>query len=477
MQTGVEKAMDNLVLIPGVGSVVGLSIWSFRFYDYLLRTDSCRRSFFFDRIVFTVTVVSSVAMAELVFCEVLGVLGQSTREVCWFVVTAVLVVMLVLMIPLMEIWAVVWGSKISQSIRVYVTLVIFLIYLFAFVQLGYYLPMRSDFSAKAVGMGPQFLSRLGFIGVTAMAVLSGFSSVSAPYIVFFAKDAVVNQSSIDRLSHSVDTTSELIEDKRQEIQVVRTQIRDKTRMSTTNLMFKVMTSLKGDNLSSRLKALEIELRALNNIKSDLDRDLQTARARLVQQAHYSTPRGKLLRQLYRVFAVYCLYRIINILILRNPWVFRGSSKSDPVVLTLAGLAHGLYPVLGLDAWIRQLGFMISGILFIASISSVVTTYNAMCKAMPWLQRRSNSFGLTPLLVSQLVGTYVVSTSLVLRSNLPKDMSMAISSAMGTPLDVEFVELWSDSIFSFVALISVFGLWLVRRLKREYDEEAELGKYD
>jgi hypothetical protein len=300
--------------------------------------------------------------------------------------------------------------------------------------------------------------------------------VSAPYTCFFARDKPVNQASIDRLSHSAHTTGQLIEDKRQEIQHIRAQIRDKTKMSTTNLMFKVMTSLKSDNLSSNLKSLELEFNALTNIKADLDKDLQNARARYHQQARDTTASGRLYRRMSQVFAIYCLFRIVNILILRNPWVFRGSSKSDPVVLSLAGVAHGFYPTLGVDAWTRQIGFMISGLLFIASISSVATTYSALCRAMPWLQQH-NSLGLTPLVVSQLAGIYVVSTSLVLRSNLPKNMSSAISNALGSPLDVEFVEIWSDSIFTFVAVLSVFGLWLAGRLKREYDEEAELEKND
>lgn len=461
-------------MIPLLASIVGLAMWSPRIYRFLLASQT--PSFpLVHKITFIVTAIASTIVAELVLCQILNRLSTYTRGIAWTLVTPTLVIMLVLVIPGFEIWALVSSSKVAKSIQPYVAGVIFVFHLIAFVQLGRYLPLDTK-SSTVSGLGPQALSRLGFLGITAMAMLSGFCSVSAPYTIFFIREKPVNEQTIERLSRSVETTGQLIDDKRREIQQIRNQIRERTKMSTTSLMFKVMASLRSDNLSSDLKSLELELNALTNIKSDLDRDLQNARTKLVRQVQDTTPIGRLYRRMDQGFAVYCMYRVFNILVFRNPWICRGSSKSDPVVLSLAGLAHTLYPALDLDAWARQMGFTISGLLFVASISSVATTYRTLSKAMPWLKQRS-SLGLTPLVVAQVAGTYVVSTSLVLRSNLPKDMSSAVSSAMGSPLDVTFVEIWFDSIFVFVALASVFGLWVAGRLRETFDEEVEVGKVD
>ncbi len=58
-----------------------------------------------------------------------------------------------------------------------------------------------------------------------------------------------------------------------------------------------------------------------------------------------------------------------------------------------------------------------------------------------------------LFVSQLSAIYVMASALLLRSNLPPQMSSVITEALGAPLDPAFVDRWFDALFLCAACIT------------------------
>lgn len=89
-----------------------------------------------------------------------------------------------------------------------------------------------------------------------------------------------------------------------------------------------------------------------------------------------------------------------------------------------------------------------------------------------------------LLASQICATYVVSSALLLRSNLPREMGGLVTEALGAPLDVSFVERWFEGWFLGTCVVTAVGILVSRKIvgnnvdwDDEYDDDSamEAGK--
>ncbi|ANB15812.1 hypothetical protein AWJ20_3456 [Sugiyamaella lignohabitans] len=491
------------------------------------------------RLLSNTTVSLAVVLAQLVLCEIGGWVAPEARFVVWKVATTALLALVGLVIPFAEI--VIWtrGSSGGTKLRGFWACLLYAVYLLLFVGVGHYIPMDTSGTLKPSSLGgantaaqsnasgrfsssgsyshnasifaadlqlsfsESVITRIVFVGVTAMAILCGISTVSAPYTVFISKPSPVSQADIDRLDGAITTTGALIETKRHTIHTLRLKLSHRVHTSSsTNLMLKVLSTLRvgaGDELANEIKALDTEIDSLQSMKSDLERDYASLKAKYHNQQYSLTFQGRLKTKLYFVFAVYCLYRFINIMLIRNPFIsswnisrrIYGSSsasaskgESDALVMSLAHMVQLISPQSEIEALSRQIGFAVSGLLFLASISSVATTFSTLSKALPFLnfRKHSNHHGaganipLTGLVISQVLAVYVISTSLLLRSNLPSKMSSAITSALSSPLNVSSVQEWSDSVIFASTCVMLVGLYLANKYRSAdevslYDEEA------
>ena len=83
-----------------------------------------------------------------------------------------------------------------------------------------------------------------------------------------------------------------------------------------------------------------------------------------------------------------------------------------------------------------------------------------------------------LIISQIAATYVISSTLLLRSNLPPEMKSKIGDALGAPLEPGFTERWFEGWFLAASAATIIGLWLGKRLKGgEWDDDGDAGDAD
>lgn len=479
------------------------------------------------------TITASFVVVELVLCEICNWLDPTARVLVWKTCTTVLLSMLVVVIPILEVflWLYSSSSALITRFKYPLTLTIFLTWLFIFSKMGNFIPLPPDASAFASissvywspvarrSFAEETLSRIVVIGVCAMAILSGFAAVSTPYTVFISSPRTVNVHDMERIQNSLESTANLIHTKELELNIVQNKIRDRQFMSSTNLRSKILSSIRasvggGDELTEEFQTLGMELHGLKSMRDSLANDLRTVQDAYSAQVADKTPLGRLMRKAYFIFALYCIYRLITVLLLRNP-ISRahtlislsmsrrpsdsGSSvpettsiaQSDALAITIAHIAVKFSSYSDVEAWTRQIGFILSGFLFMGSISSALSTFNSIAKAFPFLKQENllhissaitgsaDAYtGIGLLLVAQVSAIYILSTSLLLRSNLPKEMSSAITAALGAPLDTVFVESLFDTFFSLVAIVSLLSLWLAHRYKLGdeeylYDEESLL----
>jgi hypothetical protein len=332
---------------------------------------------------------------------------------------------------------------------------------------------------------------VAFIGVTMMGLLTGISSVSAPYTVFIAKPKPVSEIDVNRLEQSLRATRDLVATKQQDIDTLRRRARERATHSpgTGSIMLKVLNSLRGDDITNEIKSLEVELGALIKMESELESELAAARTKFKEQVWAKTLRGRLVSKLYSIFAVYCIYRLVNICVIKNPFGVRwipklpisSPSGNDAIVTILAHLLHDLYPARwDVEGLSRSLGFAFSGVLLLMSVNSVRATFHTLGKAFPWLKLNS-SIALTALIGVQVFGTYVVATSLLLRTNLPSSMSSSLTAALGVPLEADVTQTWFDSTMFVAIVLSIIGLYVASKCRVDdfyYDEEIMIeGKRD
>ncbi|KAK9264175.1 Abscisic acid G-protein coupled receptor-domain-containing protein [Lipomyces tetrasporus] len=422
------------------------------------------------RAAFDLCLATAGVIAELVLCEITDWVspGLRPRFIAWRITTTFLLVILIVIVPILLAYH--WFSDSTGLTKRFIFLftgLSFMAWLYIFYKIGDYLPLpkhiEGSFWKYTLSFSEECLARVGLVGVSSMAVLSGFGAVSAPYSSFTSKPRTVSEMDISRVRTGIETTEELIKFKESSMRSLEQRMLEKQKsasLSSTNLMAKMYSSLRGDSDEKEYASARLEVEGLYAMKKSLFNDLRELTRRYDEQQQAQTVLGKVYRSLYFLFAIYCVYRIIATLISRNPFRHHNSSfsQTDPITHVLALLAQYWDPDLNRQAWARQIGFLFSGIIFMCSISSVLSTFNMISKAVPRALERAN----LALLVAEVLGTYVVSTSLMLRSSLPKDMSSAVSSALGAPLDTQFVDRWFDALFICAAGVSAAGLYIVRR---------------
>ncbi|KAJ4413744.1 hypothetical protein N0V85_003446, partial [Neurospora sp. IMI 360204] len=328
---------------------------------------------------------------------------------------------------------------------------------------------RAEAKAESVGdvlvggrLARACLERIGVIGILLMALLSGFASVSSPWHTFadnraFRKRPITDMD-IARKQAGLDATSEMLATKRHRLRSLQDKLAQRAEASSHNtmgngngnstLVGKMLGSLKGIATGSsaeaaEIKSLQMEISGLETMESNLSSSLSILRSRQAAHARDGTPLGRLLSLPSYIFSLYCIYRVLATTLTtlrRNHYSFlsllffsssttpsgsTGStgggstfSSTDPINRFLSLLAKHWDPKLDQVAWARQISFLLSGVILLGSANSVIVTFRIFAKWMPGLlyQAQAN----LALLTAQIAATYVISSALLLRSNLPRE---------------------------------------------------------
>ena len=160
---------------------------------------------------------------------------------------------------------------------------------------------------------------------------------------------------------------------------------------------------------------------------------------------------------------------------------RSSAATDPITNAIAIFARHVYPSLDQASWARQISFLLSGIILLASFSAVMQTFHLFARFVPaLLQATKSNFA---LLISQVSGMYVISSALMLRGMMPKEVGSVINDALGSSvLEPAWVEKWFDGFFISSVTVTAMALWLGRSMggAGSWDDDGgdgdiELGK--
>uniref|UniRef100_A0A8C2YI81 Golgi pH regulator conserved domain-containing protein n=1 Tax=Chinchilla lanigera TaxID=34839 RepID=A0A8C2YI81_CHILA len=171
------------------------------------------------QVIFSVTFAFSCTMFELIIFEILGVLSSSSRYFHWKMNLCVILLILVFMIPFYIGYFFVSNIRLLHKQRLPFSCLLWLTFMYFFWKLGDPFPILSP--KHGILSIEQLISRVGVIGVTLMALLSGFGAVNCPYtyMSYFLRN--VTDTDILALERRLLQTMDMIISKKKRMAVAR----------------------------------------------------------------------------------------------------------------------------------------------------------------------------------------------------------------------------------------------------------------
>lgn len=474
-------------------------------------------------VTFATTIGLATVLGELILAEIVDVVAADSRDAALRIVVPSLLFMLVVLIPFLEIQSVLAGSGLCSFQRSSrgkfprwawtLQTLGFGAWLFVFWSIGKAVPASNApgegiegllytraakiKDAAGLSLGSKWgdldgwrptmdalaracLERIGVIGISLMALLSGFASVSSPWHLLTDTTArrrrPVTDADIARKQTGLETTGELLMTKRHRLRSLQTKLAATTTESNANagsqgVVGKIVGSLKGMGSgggggdAAEIKALQMEIAGLETMEANLSTSLGALKSRQAAEARAGTAMGNLLAIPAYIFSIYCIYRILatSLTSFRRLYYPASASfsSSDPINRFLGLLAKHWDPKLDQTAWARQISFLLSGVILAASANAVVQTFQIFARWAPGLLHQAQAN--LALLIGQVSATYVISAGLLLRSNLPKDMGSAVGHALESALEPTFVDRWFEGWFLLGSAATAAGIWVGRRI--------------
>ncbi|XP_042710203.2 Golgi pH regulator B isoform X2 [Chrysemys picta bellii] len=279
------------------------------------------------QVVFSVTFAFSCTMFELIIFEILGVLNSSSRYFHWKLNLCVILLVLVFMVPFYIGYFIVSNIRLLHRQRLLFACVVWLTFMYFFWKLGDPFPILSP--KHGILSIEQLISRVGVIGVTLMALLSGFGAVNCPYtyMSYFLRN--VTDADILALERRLLQTIDMIISKKKRMAMAhrtmfqRGEVHNKP-TGFWGMIKSVTTSASG---SENLSLIQQEVDALEELSRQLFLETADLHATKERIEYSKTFQGKYFNFLGYFFSIYCVWKIfmatINI-------VFDRVGKTDPV---------------------------------------------------------------------------------------------------------------------------------------------------
>ncbi|PKY43372.1 hypothetical protein RhiirA4_457348 [Rhizophagus irregularis] len=249
------------------------------FKDYESSID--RHDVQFVQAIFSLTFSTSCALFELIIFEIMDVMHKDSRYICWKITLYVSLFLVIILIPAYQLYLLITNIQESLPKRysIIFALLCWLIYFYGFWKVGDFFPIKNT-EKKSIPDDTliQFgMSRVGVLGVTIMAILSGFGAVNSPYATLFFFLRQVKDTDIQAAEKKYLQTLDIILNKKRRIiisQQQRTTNEQNSRVGGfVRRMFNTMANGIGIS-SENISVLRQEITGLENFGRQLFLDIE-----------------------------------------------------------------------------------------------------------------------------------------------------------------------------------------------------------
>ncbi|ETV86097.1 hypothetical protein, variant [Aphanomyces astaci] len=458
------------------------SMWLFQ--DYEVRDTGV-----FSRFLFCVTFMLSFSIFEVLIFELADILRPATRQLIWQIDLVGLAFLIAYMIPVMQFYTMAREQRLKRHQAIVVTIVLEVSFLYAFWKSGEYVPSLPLPPTSSTGAAEDtsywvglfslegFISRVGFLGVNFMAILSGFGAVNMPYESMTIFWRSVAEEDILGLERRVRQNLDMIVIKKKRIayEVHAARRTDTGQRSSLNpILGKLWSAMfhKQNDTESYVQNLQGEVSVLETLGKELFLELHAMRELQHRAVEKRTLKGRVFNWIGMAFCGFCVYKMIMSTV---NVVFRRDRDTDPITNVVVKLLY-LWP--SLHSWIN-VRFManVSSLVFVGILVFTQTRgfLLLVLKCFRFLSSSVSSNSVV-LLLANLMGMYFVSSFVMMRMNLQADHKRHIDAVLG-PIDYYGFASWFDVLFVVSATVSIGLLGLLNYSKLSRTAQDSFSAFD
>lgn len=365
-------------------------------------------------VIFATTFMLSCTMFELIIFEIVGALNSSSRYLHWKLNLYGMLFLVVFVLPFCIAYFTAGNMRLLQKYKIIAAAVMWTVFMYFFWKIGDPFPILSR--EHGILSIEQVISRVGVIGVTVMALLSGFGAVNCPYTYssYFLRH--VTDSDIQLMERKLLQTNEMIISKKKRLAIVkRHKLMQQSNNDTGNTgIWARIRSATSPMSSSGENTAQLQQDIIVNEELSRQLFLETVDLHATKERiEYSrTFKGRYFNFLGYFFSIYCMWKIfmctINI-------IFNRVGKKDPVTRGTEIIVHYLGLDIDVAFWMQHVSFILVGVMIVTSIRGLLITLTKFFYAIS----SSKSSDIIVMGLAQIMGMYFVSSVLLMRMNMPE----------------------------------------------------------
>jgi len=407
------------------------------------------------QLIFSTTLALSMTMFELIIFEIAGLLESSSRYLHWRIGLTLLLFLVIALIPYYIAYQCISNLRIvPKRWKQPLTWLLYFIYLYGFWRIGDTFPLLHV--SRGLFTIEQAVSRIGVVGVTVMAVLSGFGAVNYPYTNMKYFIQPVLQTDVLNTERKLMQTLDMILVKKKRIALDRR--RNKSNIAKPSIwgMLSAAASSRGENIG----ALKLEIEALEEISRQLFLEVHSMKNMQERERWAKTLQGKYFNVLGHFFSLYCCWKIF---ISTFNIIFDRVGKKDAVTRGIEIAVHWCGFDMDVAFWSQHVSFFLVGCIVVTSIRGLLLTLTKFFYKIS----SSKSSNIIVLIMAQIMGMYFCSSVLLMRMNMPAEYRVIITEVLGG-LHFNFYHRWFDTIFLVSSLTTIVILYLMHKPHTEND---------